>query len=140
MIRKSLAVCFVMLLCTSAFAQRVGWEPYIQVRIRVDTPQGSFNDAIYLSPAEYQAFTVAQINAAVQKRVDNWVAIQEHPPVPVEPSISEYVEEIDSACERMSGVVEALIAKNPTKAQLVNVRDRLAQIATRLKDAYNVAP
>lgn len=50
----------------------------IQVVFERDTEYGVYRDALYL-PADH-TFTEAEIDAMMQERVDNWIAVIETPP------------------------------------------------------------
>lgn len=49
----------------------------IQIIFQRDTTYGVFRDALYL-PADH-TFTEAEIEAMMQERVDNWIAVIETP-------------------------------------------------------------
>lgn len=49
-------------------------EVRVQVLIRRDTPQGRFQDAIYLSVAEFEALKDEEIEALKDARVAGWMA------------------------------------------------------------------
>jgi hypothetical protein len=49
----------------------------MQIIFTVETPHGSFTDALYLN--EDHTFTEAEIEAMKQQRVDNWIAIVTSP-------------------------------------------------------------
>lgn len=61
----------------------------IQVRFRVETSHGQYNDALYFTQAEYASTSKAIIDSMKQERVDNWIYILENPPLYVEPTKEE---------------------------------------------------
>ena len=80
----------------------------IQVRIKVQTDVGEFNDALYFSKEEYEALTQSEIEIMKQARVDAWVNSVKNPPVYIEPTLEElknlriqYNEEVDRVMEKI---------------------------------------
>lgn len=49
----------------------------IQVLIRKDTKHGQFSDAIYLSPAEFEALKDEDLEALKDERVNKWLGVIE---------------------------------------------------------------
>ncbi len=60
------------------------YETRIQVLIQEETPYGQFNDALYFTQEEFATKTNAEIESAIQERVDNFINVIENP---VEPEI-----------------------------------------------------
>jgi hypothetical protein len=54
----------------------------MKIDFEFTTPHGVFRDALYLDDAHQ--LTEAEVNALKQERLDNWLAIIENPPEPVE--------------------------------------------------------
>jgi hypothetical protein len=57
----------------------------VQVKFRVETLHGDYQDALYFKKAEYDLLSPEDIEAMKLGRVNNWVNIIENPPTPVEP-------------------------------------------------------
>jgi hypothetical protein len=112
------------------------WALFYQARIRARTPYGIYNDAYYLTPAEYGETTVAEINTAVQERIDNWIAGQVIPPVIIEPTEEELVAQINEGMKnQIEPLVERLMMKLPTKERVSPLVEQLTAYVSRLNEA-----
>lgn len=75
---------------------------FIQIKYKVTTEVGEFNDALYYTQSDYQNIPRYQIDTEKQSRIDNFINLIKNPP----------------------------IAKDPTKQELQNAKSvLLAQIA-----------
>jgi len=86
-------------------------EKYIQIRIKEDTKHGQFRDALYFTEEEYDKLSEQDLQAKIDERVNNWVAIMDKPYVPYVPT-----EE------------ELLLVKEEKLRELQEVEKKLAEI------------
>ncbi len=52
----------------------------IQVLVSRDTEHGTFTDALYFTPEEFQSLPEERIEELSTERVDNWIALIEQAP------------------------------------------------------------
>jgi len=96
-------------------ALEVPIETQKMVRIKRNVPgYGDFHDAIYFTEAEFAAMSEAQVEAAIQQRITNWVATIEAARAAPKPTN----EEIESA--RADEIFEALAGDDPAMAQVLD--------------------
>jgi hypothetical protein len=48
---------------------------FVQVRIKQDTKDGQFTDTLYYSSAEWAKLSAADVQKAIQGRIDNWAKV-----------------------------------------------------------------
>ena len=108
---RKLLIAFILCLPWLAYAD--SQQVYIQLRFSVDTPQGTFSDALYYTQAEFAASTPAQRNAAMAARVQAWRQAILNPPVEPAPDRAELqrrISEIDELRAQQLTRRQALIA------------------------------
>jgi hypothetical protein len=104
---------FLLILCFPLLAFANSQAIFVQLRFSVDTPQGTFTDAIYYTQAEYAASTPAQRNAEMAARVQAWRQAILNPPTPPTPSVDDLqrsIDEIDETREQFLLRRQALLA------------------------------
>ena len=108
-----------------------------QVRFRVETEHGQYNDALYYTPAEYDLLTQKDIDDAKQARVDNWIDVVTHPPVYVEPTKEQWIDYRNQLLGDLEPVTDKVIA-NATKKELQDLQTDYLQKATDLQDEIDI--
>jgi hypothetical protein len=86
---------------------------FIQIRFSVDTPQGTFTDAIYYTQAEFAALPGGAIATEKARRVQAWRQAILNPPTPPTPSTDDLqrsIDEIDETREQFLLRRQALLA------------------------------
>lgn len=63
------------------------------MRVKENTAVGEFNDAIYFTEAEFAAVSQQEIIDEAQKRIDQWVFGIQNPPVAIEPTKEQLLEQ-----------------------------------------------
>lgn len=124
-----------------AFAQSKDWESRVQILIHANTPDGQFNDAIYVSQSDYEKLTPEDIDKQVKARVDTWIAFvkEQSSKPPVVPTKEELKESATAQVEQLDRVADQLIAAAPAKADLQAVVDKLQISLDKLKTAASTA-
>ena len=88
----------------------------IQVQFTQTTEFGEYSDAIYFSPAEYEALTEEELTALQNERVANWIQTIKDSQVVVEPTDEELLAE-----------------KTAIEQQIAQLEDRKEDIISQLE-------
>lgn len=80
---------------------------FIQVRVKEDTSEGTYQDSLYFSPSEFEAMTDKDVDSAIQSRVDAWVASVQAAnvritPEPTEEELVEMKEQLERQLEEVN--------------------------------------
>jgi len=89
-------------------------ETRIQVTFRVNTPKGTYQDALWFTKEEYDKKTQAEIDVMKQERIDKWIKIVSTPTP--ELTLEDIQREIDNqqsmVVETTNKIQELQIQKN----------------------------
>lgn len=87
-------------------------EVKIQVIFRVDTPHGTYQDALWFSQAEYDALSLEKLAAMKQERIDNWIKVVTTPTVEStkEEELAQVQSEIDFLTTRLQEATAQKVA------------------------------
>ncbi len=117
----AILLCFIAIPCIADTVM-------IQIRFKVQTDYGEYNDALYYTQAEYVTLKQEDIDKEKQKRVDNWIDIVTHPPIYVEPTQEEWRAYYAEKKEEVDQVEENIVY---TKKEL---EEQLSQKEQEVKD------
>lgn len=81
-------------------------ETRIQVIFRVDTPHGTYQDALWFSQEEYDNLKQEDLDKMKQERIDNWIKVVTTPAL--ELSKAEKEKQIQDEIYRMTVIIQNL--------------------------------
>jgi hypothetical protein len=113
----------------------------IQILISEDTPQGKFNDALYYGENELSKLDEKAVKAAVQTRVNNWVAFvtEQSSKPPIKPSVEQLQEQADQIKEQWTRMVTQL-AEVGSKEDVQAVKNKLDEAVVETVSAIDATP
>ena len=106
----------------------------VQIRFKVQTAYGEFNDALYYTEAEYAALSEADIETAKQVRINAWITGRENPAPYTEPTQEEwrkYYNDIQTDADKIKENIvytkeELKTEKTELEAKLVQINEDIA--------------
>jgi len=93
----------------------VNYQIWTQVRFRLDTKHGEYNDALYFSPEEFEKLETPNLEQQMQERADAWAAAVEEaskqiPPEPTREEMEAEIARLDESLARMTAEREEKLA------------------------------
>lgn len=101
-----------------------------QEQIRIPFQIGDYSDCLYKTPAEYAALTPADLEAEMQARYDNWLAVVNA--VPPAPTPEQIAAQVDAMVEQQRITQDQIVALSPDNVLLPILEGQAAVIAGQI--------
>lgn len=127
----------LLLFATPLFADEV----MVQVRFSEQTAYGQYQDALYYTQDDYANLKQADLDAAKEARVNNWVDSIENAPIPEEPSLESlqvYKGELENQLANVVVKIDEL--DPPTKEELEARQVELQQKISEIENDIEAIP
>lgn len=112
-------------------------QTFIQVRYQIETDCGQYHDALYFSIEEWDIIEQKEIDKEMEVRVNNWIDRVLNPPIPIEPTKEELLEQISNLADQKIELQKKLIENYEVSKEDLNILSDILDIQKEIIDSFS---